>query len=175
MYSAVKRDGKPLYEYARKGEVLERDPRTIHVSKMDVEHVEGATVTFLIECSGGTYVRSLAHDMGQLIGCGAYLSGLVRLKVGKFDLSMSKLLDQVSPSDLMPLREALEPMLVVELNDADVAHVREGRQIPTSVEGTKLIAVAEAGGEVFGITRLLESSMLQPECVIPKEASFGSS
>lgn len=174
MYSAIKREGKPLYDYARRGETLEREARTIHIGRLDVEEVEGSTFTVLVECSGGTYIRSLAQDLGQAVGCGAYLSGLVRLKVGKFDLAEAVSLDTVNPAHLVPLRDALDPMPVVELSETDTEHIREGRQVPAPETTAAAVAVATNAGQVFGVTRVTPAGMLQPECVIPKEAILGS-
>lgn len=175
IFSAVKRHGKPLYEYARKGEEIEVEPRRIHISKLDIEHCDDREVTMLIECSGGTYVRSLAHDIGQAIGCGGYLSGLVRLKVGRFELAAATPLDQASNKDLMPLRDALPPMPLLSLTESDVAEVREGRRIVLEGASTaKLLALLEPSGNVIGVARAMADGSLQPECVIPKEAGYGT-
>jgi tRNA pseudouridine55 synthase len=174
MYSAVKKAGRPLYDYARRGETVEREPRTVFVDAFDTLAVEPPKARFRIECSGGTYVRALVHDLGNAIGCGAYLSALSRTLVGKFDLRDAIQLDEVSPRRLIPLREALPPMRVVTLSGMLEAHVREGRSIPVPAgTGDRLVALADAQGEVFAAARVT-GQRLQPECVIPREALYGA-
>jgi tRNA pseudouridine55 synthase len=84
MYSAVKVDGERLYKLARKGEVVERQPRTVTIDRFEITEVALPDVRFVVHCSKGTYVRTLAHDLGQQLGCGAYLTGLRRTAIGNF-------------------------------------------------------------------------------------------
>ncbi|HLP14718.1 MAG TPA: tRNA pseudouridine(55) synthase TruB [Bacteroidota bacterium] len=84
MYSAVKHNGKPLYKYARKGREIERKPREVTISELDVTAIELPFVTFRIVCSKGTYIRSVADECGQKLGCGAYLKELRRTRIGNY-------------------------------------------------------------------------------------------
>lgn len=97
MYSAVKKDGKPLYAYARKGEEIERELRSIFVDELELVSVEGDLAKVRLICSGGTYVRTLAHDIGEQIGCGGHVVQLERTRVGKFDLSLAKSIEEIGP------------------------------------------------------------------------------
>ncbi len=107
MYSAVKRSGTPLYRLARKGIVVEREPRDVVVYALDVLRVSMPRVWFRVRCSAGTYVRSICHDAGEALGCGAVLGGLRRLENGVFrageavepTLPGSRLRDAVIPLD----------------------------------------------------------------------------
>ncbi|WP_088340716.1 tRNA pseudouridine(55) synthase TruB [Robiginitalea sediminis] len=102
VFSAIKKDGKRLYEYARKGQEVEIPERVVQISRLDIDRMEGAEVAFTVSCSKGTYIRSLAHDMGQALGCGAYLSALKRTKTGGFCVD-----NALTPDDLKALfREA---------------------------------------------------------------------
>ncbi len=169
MFSAIKVQGQPLYKYARMGKELVREPRTVHISCFDLMHVEGATVRARIVCSGGTYIRSLAHDLGQALGCGAYLSALVRTNVGRFQLGEASPLDAIHPDQLKPLREALPPMPLLEISESSTQNIREGRPIGVAEPpDAPLIALIEPRGEVFSIARV-HGNVLQPECVIPAE------
>ncbi|HEY0866681.1 MAG TPA: tRNA pseudouridine(55) synthase TruB [Fimbriimonas sp.] len=170
MHSAVKVKGKPLYAYARKGQELEREPRTVHIDAFDLESVEENCARIRIVCSGGTYIRSLAHDLGQAIGCGAHLGGLQRTRVGRFGVEEATALESVQPSDLVPLAEALPPMSLVRVTDIQVRHIQEGRHIIVEDEpcGT-LCALVSPNGNVFSVARV-NGNVLQPECVIPAEA-----
>jgi tRNA pseudouridine55 synthase len=86
VYSAIKKDGKPLYELARRGKEVEPEPRPVHIAKFEIIRYELPVVEFRVVCSTGTYIRSLAHDFGQKLGCGAYLGSLRRTKIGDFSL-----------------------------------------------------------------------------------------
>jgi tRNA pseudouridine55 synthase len=97
MYSAIKHKGIPLYRWARAGVELPRKARRVEFSRLEIINWQLPLLTLEVECSKGTYIRSLAHDLGQKLGCGAHLSNLVRLKSGPFHIgdavSVSKLED----------------------------------------------------------------------------------
>lgn len=84
MYSAIKMDGKKLYELARKGETVEVKPRAVHIKEFELSQFELPTVSFRIVCSKGTYIRSIAHDLGKALNNGAYLSSLRRTRIGEY-------------------------------------------------------------------------------------------
>lgn len=86
LFSALKKDGKRLYEYARTNETVEVKSREVLVKEFEIEKIEMPRVFFRIKCSKGTYIRSLAHDFGKKMGCGAYLSALRRTKIGEFSV-----------------------------------------------------------------------------------------
>lgn len=83
-HSAIKKDGVPMYKLARKGKEVKLDPRKITIKSFEITKVEGAVLHFKVVCSTGTYIRSLAHDYGKALGCGAHLSSLRRTKIGDF-------------------------------------------------------------------------------------------
>jgi len=86
MHSALKRDGKPLYEYARQGIELERPPRQVTIYRLELLSFDGRDARILVHCSKGTYIRTLAQDIGRALGCGAHLAALRRTQVGPFRL-----------------------------------------------------------------------------------------
>jgi tRNA pseudouridine55 synthase len=175
MYSAVKIDGKPLYHYARQGKLVDREPRTVHIDVFDFKVLSENTAEARIVCSGGTYIRSLAHDLGQAMGCGAFLSKLLRTKVGRFEVEEAKTLEEAVPGDLVPLKEALIPMPLVPMNETQVHHIREGRQIGLmEMPSSNLVGLLDPAGHVFSVARV-QGDLLQPECVIPSEAFHGLS
>jgi len=95
MYSAIKQDGKKLYELARAGIEVERKARRITIHAIDIEQIELPYVTIKVDCSKGTYIRTLCHDIGLKLGCGACMTELTRLKVSIFELGKSLLLGEV--------------------------------------------------------------------------------
>ena len=112
MVSAVKINGVPLYKLARKGETVERPPKLIHVYRFDLLDFAPPDVRFVVECTKGTYVRTLAHDIGQALGVGAHLVQLRRTKIGRFDVAHAATLDELlaRPSldgKILPLAAAL--------------------------------------------------------------------
>lgn len=170
MYSAVKVKGQPLYKYAREGIEIERKSRTIHIERMDVLAIGETTIEVEIECSGGTYVRTIAHDLGQKIGCGAYLQSLVRTSIGRFDLENAKTIEEVSTDDLIPLKTALQPMKIRLLSDLETMRVRNGGSVANLSDVTdEFAALADPSGEVISVAAV-QGNILQPECVIPIEA-----
>ena len=90
VFSAIRKDGKRLYEFARDGKEVEVPLRTVRVHAFDIPAVRLPEADFRITCSKGTYIRSLAHDLGQDLGCGAYLSALKRTKTGDFDVNKAR-------------------------------------------------------------------------------------
>ncbi len=87
MYSAVKHSGKPLYKFARKGRTIEREPREIFISDIEITAVQLPLVHFRIVCSKGTYIRALVDDCGKKLGCGAYLKELRRTRIGHYSVA----------------------------------------------------------------------------------------
>jgi len=172
MFSAVKKAGKPLYVYARKGEDVEREKRTIFIDNFDMLSLTPPQGQFRIICSGGTYVRTLAHDLGQAVGCGALLEDLVRTQVGIFHLDYAVDPFESTPANLIPLREALHPMPICKLNEDQVRIVRDGQPVRVGEVDGQFVGLAGPDGEVLAIGRLT-GNLAQPDCVIPAEALLG--
>lgn len=93
IYSAIKKAGVPLYELARRGKEVELKPRTIHINSFEITAIRLPEIDFELTCSTGTYVRSLAHDLGQSLGCGAYLSALRRTAIGNVRVEQAQTID----------------------------------------------------------------------------------
>jgi len=95
MYSAVKKDGVPLHKLARKGEEVEREPKTVRIDRLDLLRFEVGELEIRVDCSAGTYVRTLAADLGTLLGCGAHLKSLRRVRSGPFTSADAFTVDQL--------------------------------------------------------------------------------
>src|SRR5437773_6472065 len=95
MVSAIKQAGVPLYKLAREGKVVEREPRFVHVYRYSIGRIEPPEIDFSVVCSKGFYVRTYAHDIGQLLGCGAHLKSLRRTQSGRFDVGNSITVNQI--------------------------------------------------------------------------------
>lgn len=142
-YSAVKVNGKKAYEMAREGEEVELAPRIINVYNLELLEWAPPEAVIDVYCSSGTYVRSLANDLGKSLGCGAHLVGLRRTKSGRFTLRdavpLRKLRDSFDQGDwyqyLIPAAEALSDWPAVELDAPQMDAIRHGHRIP-SVPGS---------------------------------------
>jgi tRNA pseudouridine55 synthase len=110
MHSAIKINGVPLYKLARKGEEVEREPRFIRVAAFELASFAPPKLTFTLHCTKGTYVRTIAHDLGQKLGCGAHLSALRRTGSGKFTIGQCLPLEQIETLTLPEIEKRLIPV-----------------------------------------------------------------
>ena len=137
MYSAIKINGQKLYELARRGKEIAREPRSITIYELELLEGEGAEYTIRVRCSKGTYVRTLCHDLGQTLGCGGCMSSLRRTRAGSFAISQAVTMQQVlefaaqnDPQQLLLPVDALfaaHPPLIVTMGQA--ARLKNGAQI----------------------------------------------
>lgn len=107
MFSAKKQDGVPLYKLARKGQEVEREPRFIRISSFELTRFALPSFDVRLRCSKGTYVRTIAHDLGEKLGCGAHLSALRRTATDRFSISQAVTLAEVEKMDLQSIRQRL--------------------------------------------------------------------
>jgi tRNA pseudouridine55 synthase len=164
MYSAIKLDGQPLYKRARLGQVIERPPRSIEISSLELLSFAPPFAGFRVVCSRGTYVRTLADDIGGRLGCGAALKELRRTASGPFGIERAVTLDVLEESarhgtlaDLtLSPREALGHLPEIPLDEAGIALVRHGRSPVLSVSAAALLAGCRDGG----LVRLTHDRML---------------
>lgn len=134
MFSALKRDGRPLYAHARAGEVVERAARTVRIMTLDLVAFASPEVTVTMRCSKGTYVRSLAHDLGQALGTGAHLTALRRTRSGPFTLAQAISPEALSarPLPLVAPAAALAHLPSIVVADEHARTVAEGRRLAWS-------------------------------------------
>jgi tRNA pseudouridine55 synthase len=177
MYSALKRDGKPLYEYARAGIEVERAPRhvTIHELRL-VETDDGLAdgrFVFEVRCSKGTYVRTLAADIGERLGCGAHLAALRRTGIGSLDVvqahslaDLEALTAEARDALLLPPDSLLASLVEVRLDAADAARLRHGQAVRwAGEEGTRL-RVYDAEHAFIGVCRQVADGWLQAQRLV---------
>jgi tRNA pseudouridine55 synthase len=110
MYSAIKINGVPLYKQARKGEEVEREPRFIRVASFELTGFAPPRFDFRLRCSKGTYVRTIAHDLGQKLGCGAHLAALRRTATDHFNVAQALTMDELEKLSLPEIEQRLIPM-----------------------------------------------------------------
>lgn len=173
MHSALKRDGKPLYEYARKGIVLERSPRRVRIYRMQLLDWMDDCFIFEVACSKGTYVRTLAADLGELLGCGGHLAALRRTAIGPFGLAQAHPLSLLEELDmpgrdglLLPVDTLLGNLVVATLDAIDALRMRQGQAVRWSGEAGTRVRVYDADQRFIGICQLTEDGWLRPQRLI---------
>lgn len=152
MYSAIKQGGKKLYDLARAGETVEREARRVRIDSLDLIEWSPPHFTVNITCSAGTYIRSLAYDLGEALNVGAHLAGLTRLSSGTFTLEQAVTLDMLLSSDqwkqyVVTPQQALPHWPILNLDADQTAHMLQGRAFAGSTEMTSenVFAVAPDG------------------------------
>ncbi|HAF53711.1 MAG TPA: tRNA pseudouridine(55) synthase TruB, partial [Thauera sp.] len=175
MYSALKRDGKALYEYAREGIELERAARRVTIHALELLDFDGERFTFTIRvhCSKGTYIRSLAMDIGAALGCGAHLSALRRTAIGGFDLSSAVTLRELEAAGeggrdalLAPVDTLVATFPALTL-DADAARALLQGRVLDEPRGAPGVAVRVYGPTGFlGLGRWQDDGRLAPRRLI---------
>jgi tRNA pseudouridine55 synthase len=160
MYSALKRDGVPLYKLARRGEEVERKPRRVSISQLDLRAFHSPLMEIRVRCSKGTYIRTLAQDIGAALGCGAHLAALRRTGSGRFRIDDAvglEALAAMSPESrlrrLLPLAELLVGLPRAELDAPSAARLRNGQALPVSGLAQGLCGVFGPDGAVLGLGR----------------------
>lgn len=166
IYSAIKVNGKKLYEYARNGEEVEIKPRKVFISKLELESFdyEKQKAKILVGCSKGTYIRSIAYDIGQKLDCGGYLTALERTKAGLFNKEYSIPLENFSEiSDVMTnLVNPLDVLSLpkIELNDIEKERVNHGMAIYNRGFKNSDIVILVYGGRIHAIGMVKENQIL---------------
>jgi tRNA pseudouridine55 synthase len=182
MVSAVKVGGRRLHELARRGEEVERTPRRVRVDRLDIEAFEPGpypTVTALVECSSGTYVRSLAADLGTRLGGVAHLATLRRLRVGSFTLDEARTLDQIEADPdavVLPPVAAVRDLERVDVDLEQARAVAHGVTFPAAVfagenAGPGPFSVVGPDGELLAVYERRRAAVKPAVVLAPVEAS----
>lgn len=169
MYSAIKWGGKKLYDLARAGQTVERPPRRITIHALEMLEYSLPDVTIQVTCSAGTYIRSLAYDLGRVLGVGGYLTALSRTQSGGFKLEDAVLLDALTPENwqqfLISPRAAFADCASLDLMPQQIEAIRHGRAIPIENDTLPERVMAYApDGQLVAILRS-EANHWQPEKV----------
>ena len=161
MHSALKHQGKPLYEYIRKGETVERELRNVVIHELLLEHFSGDELEISVRCSKGTYVRTLAEDIGLALGCGAHLTGLRRTMTAEFSLDnayslqrLESMTDAERDACLLPLDCMLMNLPRLDLDDVQAGRLAQGQRLGLDLalpDGKLRLYVA---GDFIGLAEL---------------------
>jgi tRNA pseudouridine55 synthase len=181
MYSAVKKDGVPLHRLARRGEEVERDPKWVTIEELELTRFESPALDLRVLCSSGTYVRVIAADLGEKLGCGAHLGGLRRTRSGPFQLDSAHTVEEFEAavesgeveSMLIPMDKALGfPIHIVA--GEQLIRLRNGGDLPAgdlhrAVPGTR-VSILDEAGEFLAVTEIRPDRRLWPLRVLPRES-----
>ncbi|MET3120483.1 tRNA pseudouridine55 synthase [Oxalobacteraceae bacterium GrIS 2.11] len=182
MYSALKRDGKPLYEYARAGITLERAGRQITIFELTLLSYQAPFLSLLVRCSKGTYIRVLGEDIGRALGCGAHLNALRRTEVGNLQLADAvtlELIQNLQPEQRIGLLKPVDALLsafeAIQLSDELADRFLHGQRLSLEKEGVEINpepgrkrVYRQSDNKLLGSAILQEYLVLAPERLIAK-------
>ncbi|MDP1925044.1 MAG: tRNA pseudouridine(55) synthase TruB [Thiobacillus sp.] len=172
MHSALKHQGRPLYEYARAGIEIDRPPRKVTIRSLEMPECTPPRVVLDVQCSAGTYIRTLAQDIGAMLGCGAYLTALTRTAVAGFKLEQAHTLAELEVLDVEQRRALLMPadclvahLPAITLDAADAEALCQGRCVALPAAQAGLTRVYTAAQAFLGLAHA-EAGQLIPRRLI---------
>jgi tRNA pseudouridine55 synthase len=168
-FSAKKIGGVPAYRLARRGKPVEVAPSRVEVFEFEMAKFDPLAMQFRVSCSPGTYIRSLAHDLGGILGCGAHLKSLVRTRSGEFMSAQAIPLDRVTAADVIPIENLLESWPRVDVSDTDEQKVRHGNQIPCEAKA-EFARIFNKRGEFLAVAAI-ENGWGRPRLVLTSNTS----
>ena len=173
MFSALKRDGKTLYDLAREGVSIEREARPVRIEKLDILQFADELLTVEVTCSKGTYIRVLAEDIGEALGCGAHLASLRRTKVGTLAIEDSVSLEALESMSiqerlnvLKPLDALMQTLPAVHLSEHDRVRFCHGQRLALGLQSCPRVRVYGPDEQMVGTARVNERGVLEPERLI---------
>lgn len=167
MFSALKKSGVPLYRLARQGKEVPREPRPIRVEKLRLNRLANDEIEIEVTCSRGTYIRTLAADMGELLGCGAYLKSLRRIACGHLTVDRAVTLDALerheAPFPLLSLEKALDHLRAIIWENQQLSRLRLGqqeilRQMDKPVGEDKLVRILDPRGRLVALVEWVDDT-----------------
>ncbi len=176
--SAKKVEGRRAYELARKSVVVELEPVKVHVYELTVLGVNGADIVLRAHCSGGTYMRSIAHDLGRLVGCGAHLQELRRLASGEFEIGQARTIPQLESlaaddrliDAIVPAAQMMPGFPAVFVDELTVTQIRHGRNFPASPfrsqPASRFVKAMTRQGELVAIGEAVLPNLYHPTVVL---------
>jgi len=178
MHSALKLNGKPLYELARQGIEVERKPRNVKIFEFKKLGFENDELEIFVHCSKGTYIRTLAEDLGEILECGAHLSSLRRVAAGPFDIKQTITLDRLTElaelgmseldKQLLPMHDALVDWPEISLTANSAYYVRQGQPVlvPKAPTNGWVRLMGENPNDFIGIGHILDDGRVAPKRLV---------
>ena len=150
-YSALKHKGKPMYKYAREGIEVDKKARTITIDEITNISINLPKVSFNIACSKGTYIRSIARDLGNQLECGGHLSRLIRTSQEKFTINSAISIDEAREEDIIPLENAFDNLNTITLNQLDTNAFINGVPLKLKIDHSDLLRVYDPSKKFIAI------------------------
>ena len=164
-YSALKHKGKPLYKYARQGEYISKPPRKIFVKEISNFNFQKNICSFRIDCTKGTYIRSIARDLGERLGCGAHMKKLVRVSQGIFSLSNATSTIDLKKENIIKIEDAFTNFNNIKLNNTDIKRFTNGVVISELEEKDGIYRVFNLNNDFIGIGETKDSFLKHKQLV----------
>lgn len=181
MYSALKRDGQPLYKLARAGEVVEREARSVTIGSLELLAVEQTRATLAVHCTKGTYIRTLVEDIGERLGCGAYVAQLRRTQAGPFKLAQTITLEALEQAHaeggnealdqfLLPADSGLQDWPLLQFSEHSAFYWLHGQPVRApEAPAFGMVRVQDHNGRFIGIGEVSEGGRIAPRRLIRSE------
>ena len=181
MYSALKRDGQPLYKLARAGEVVEREARSVTIGSLELLAVEQTRATLAVQCTKGTYIRTLVEDIGEQLGCGAYVAELRRTQAGPFSLAQTVTLEALEQAHaeggnealdqfLLPADSGLQDWPLLQFSEHSAFYWLHGQPVRApEAPAFGMVRVQDHNGRFIGIGEVSEDGRIAPRRLIRSE------
>ena len=164
-YSALKHKGKPLYKYARQGEYISKPPRKIFIKEIKNFNFQKNICSFRIDCTKGTYIRSIARDLGERLGCGAHMKKLVRVSQGIFSLSNATSTIDLKKENIINIEDAFTNFDNIKLNNNDIKRFTNGVVISELQEKDGIYRVFNLNNDFIGIGETKDSFLKHKQLV----------
>jgi tRNA pseudouridine55 synthase len=167
MYSAKKVDGKKLYELARQGVEIERKPVNITIYTLDLLETDGITAKIKVACSAGTYIRTLAEDIGRKLEICGHLTDLQRIRAGKFEISQAVKIEEAESTELISMNDAVSHLFDVEISAEEVVDLGHGKRIFRELNvGNTTVRITDETKNLLAIGEYeVEEKSIQPRIV----------
>ncbi len=183
MYSAIKHKGEPLYKLARQGIEVERQPRPVTIHRFEFLQRDGDSASFEVDCTKGTYIRSLIEDLGEALGCGAHVTALRRLSAGPYPVDQMLTLDELGDlkreggfdtieAKLLPISSSVDGWPRVELSDNAAYYLTQGQavMVPDRPADGFVSLYEQSTGNFLGVGKIQEDGQVAPRRLVARQA-----
>tara|TARA_B100000609_G_C17215905_1_gene436687 strand:- start:53 stop:892 length:840 start_codon:yes stop_codon:yes gene_type:complete len=164
-FSALKHKGKPLYKYARQGQFIDKEPRKIQIKQIKNITYKNPICSFELTCTKGTYIRSLARDLGENLGCGAYMKSLKRLTQHTFDVENSFKVKNISMSNIIKIDDAFKDQKKIILNKEDLKIFKNGGRVNMNSKSIDLVRIYDQSKDFIGIGSIFDYQLKHKQLV----------
>ena len=159
-FSALKHKGKPLYKYARQGELISKPPREINIFDIKDINYKQPFISFYIKCSKGTYIRAIARDIGDILKCGGYLTKLIRTQQGCFNIEEAKNISDISIDHIIPISDAFPNLNSIKLDEFQTKNYINGGLLGIKKEIDEVVKIFSNKDKFLGLG-LIKATVLK--------------